>query len=317
METAVGRRVVAAVDEPADSFDRIYLQAFVESFPGVGEEDAALTPLARRMREVLNAERAQATSEVLHARVLRRLRDLDLPLLPMLAARGVHSDENFGEVEPRRFVAGLYSTDALAMVQQYIMSIIQDWEHLSRDFPLQLSLFQAGQLYAASARFGYAIQKIDARYQLEKAVDNVAADSRSFVDYFGDALGTTTIASQEAEDALSRHVTALFGDMEALEHELVKALDLRTEYEATKSGGVVEDAVTMLQQFVADEKVASVRMSVSSLRRLALEGCAFGFLLSAVEGEIGSAVELAKPPSVGRQPRGPSIDLYRLHNFGA
>jgi len=43
---------------------------------------------------------------------------------------------------------------------------------------------------------------------------------------------------------------------------------------------------------VAAGEVASVRLTVSNLRRLALEGCAFGHLLGATEADLDSTLGL-------------------------
>merc|ERR1711874_710823 len=172
---------------------------------------------------------------------------------------------------------------------------------------VQISLFQASQVYAMSALFGYYLRQVDARYQLEKLAGSLGAwgddsitgsefnpvaedkgDVQSLKDYittFGpkEVQRMTAIASVEARLALERQVTALFGDLRVLKEKLLSALGaVSTNEEATKK----------LEQAIQENKLESLRITSDDLRRLVLEAVAYGALLKDSEKQVDMIYEL-------------------------
>jgi hypothetical protein len=181
----------------------------------------------------------------------------------------------------------------LGFVKNHVMSIIGEWQHLVRDHPLHLSLFQVGLVYASSAQFGYSLRRMELRYRLDRLAGNPQAASRSFKEYV-DSCSTNTLqqmmsgASAEAEAVLQQRVDGLFGSLRELSEEIHDALGpLPAD----------EDAVAQLRAGIETGTVTSVRLTVGDLRRLALEGTAFGFQLGTSEAEVDSLYELQ--PDVG------------------
>lgn len=277
LKTSVGRRMADALQEDPESFQHL-LEEEVQSLRAL----SALSELERtqaatwrqRVESVLRGEKANAASELLHLKVFHRFAKLGFRPLERLVGRQGSSSER---VDPKTLVRGLYSREALGLVAEHVRSIIGEWDHLVRDFPLQVSTFQVGQVYVISALFGYYLRRADSRFQLDKLAGSVKEEPNALARYAADfgidqAWCSAAIASREAEETLEAQVAMLFGDFTQLQKEA----GLRSR---------LEDAV-------ATGQVASLRVTIDGLRRLALEGCAFGHLLGEAEADLGSSVHL-------------------------
>lgn len=279
--------------------------------------EACEAALRRRIEEVRSEERPRELSELMQMHAAHRLRELDMPLLSAPPTDG--SAAEWEPVDPKRLVAGLYSEEAMRLVGDHVMDLIGEWSHLVRDFPLQLSIFEAGQVYAVSALFGYALRRADHRFRLERlatggaAAAGAATSLGEYVAAFGpeEAREVATIASQEAQFALERRVSALFGDLGEHREDVVRALEaplppgagataVGAERSRRRRKGRDEVAKEKLRQAIETGAVASARVTVGDLRRLALEGCAFGRLLGDAEAQVDSSCELT--PGTGRGP---------------
>jgi len=276
-----------------------------QAFAGAAQDSEEARALQRRIGEVLQGERAQAVAELLHMMAIRGFQRIDVPMVPAL-----EGDLEFREVNLKNLATSLYSEDAVDLVKEHVLSVIGDYDHLSRDFPLRVALLQVAYLYGMSSLFGYGLRGADLRFQLERrlagafdvpsdlATSLPGASSRSLREYiagFGpdEALQATAINSLEAEAVLHKRVSGLFGDLRHLERGLIKVLG-----PALSLGG--EGAAARLCEAIQNGEVTSVSLTVSDMRRLALEGAAFGFLVRDAEAQVDSTYELT--PSSG-EPR--------------
>jgi len=268
--------------------------------------------LNRRFAEIQESQHTDAVAELVYLRVVRSFRDLDAPMA--LRRDGL---AEFESLDPKRLI-GPHSPDALQVIKEHVMALIGPWDHLDREFPLRLSTYQASQAYVVSALLGFYLRRVDLRYQLEKMVGSFEAvrsqlpsiadeghdgtRSRMAATMDGGALGryiasfghaemqqTTVPASREAQRALELQVFGLFGDVYDLKHAQQTALSGASNQ---------EEAAEQLRLAVATGKVPAVDMTVSGLRRLVLEGVAFGSLLSAAEKQVSEVYEL-RPGSDG------------------
>jgi len=178
---------------------------------------------------------------------------------------------------------------------------------------VQIALFQAGQVYAMSALFGYYLRRVDARFQLEKLAGTFGAwgdeaggedpepfawndgELQSLKDYiskFGpqEVQSMTSVASVEAQMAMEAQVTALFGDLRMLKEKLVNSLGMVSSN---------EEATRKLEQAIQMNEVASLRITSDDLRRLVLEAVAYGALLIDMEKQVDTLYELT--PASNRQ----------------
>lgn len=275
------------------------------------KEDALV--LRRRMDEVRQNERMRIVTELLYLKVCARFRALNVPLIPTLKAGG---DVRFGSIDLKALTNDIYSKDALELVKEHLFRIIgqQSAGSLMGGLAVvQIALFQAGQVYAMSALFGYYLRRVDARFQLEKlagtfgAWGDEAADNdpepfagndgelqslKDYISKFGpqEVQSMTSVASVEAQMAMEAQVTALFGDLRVLKEKLVNALGMVSSN---------EEATRKLEQAIQRNEVASLRITSDDLRRLVLEAVAYGALLIDQEKQVDTLYELT--PASNRQ----------------
>lgn len=257
---------VLAVARPSQTgpsdFDRallLELQALKAldgaSFPDLGRRDAAKA-------------RAEALS------TLERME------VPLFRADG--SYEGLTQKQLKALATELYSKDSVALIQQYVMSLIQPWEHLVRDYTLTLALFQLAQVYWNSSIFGFSLRQAELRFALEKSVGEVDGSLSDYVTKLGseEVSLLSSGMSLETHQAIADQVAQLYGDPFELWQRLQAVLGPVTASEAD---------LQRLRQSMRDGQVEATPVAVAQLRHLALEGIAFGFLLGAEGGRSGPA----------------------------
>jgi len=192
---------------------------------------------------------------------------------------------NFPAIEPRRLVAGLYSDAALELVKTHVVSVLDPWKHRSMDYPVHMALAEAGDLYATAAQFGYRLRWAESRHRMEKLVDDdVQLSLSDYISNLGpNELELASMYSKEAKAAMRLQTASLFGSL----RHLWKCL-LQTITDAGESISPYE-AVT---DAVKKGKVKSVILSVGDVRRLVMEGIAFGALLKDAEMYVDSIYRL-------------------------
>lgn len=262
--------------------------------------------LRRRIEDVKMNDRVRAVTELLYLKVCRKFQQLQVPLIPALKEGG---DVRFGNIDLKALTSDIYSQDALELVREHLFRIIGQQGNPSLAGGMgvvQIALFQAGQVYAMSAMFGYYLRRVDQRYQLEKLAGNFgawgeeapetpnnpfpedqgAADSlKGYIESFGadEVQSMWSVTSVEAQMAMESQVTALFGDLRTLKDKLVNALGMVSS---------PEEATAKLEQAIKSKEVESLRLTSDDLRRLVLEAVAYGSLLNDSEKQFDSVYEL-------------------------
>jgi len=276
-------------------------------------QDKDAIVLRRRVQEVRESERACIATELMYLKVCNYFKNLQVQLIPPLKGGG---DIKLGHAGVNiKALTDIYSSDALNLVKEHLFGILgQQSTPLGTQAIVQIALFQAGQVYAMSAIFGYYLRRVDARYQLEKLAgsfggfgetapakgvkkpfgdDEEALKSlKSYVESFSpeEAQRMTAIASVEAQMAMETQVLALFGDLRILKEALVQAVGMVISN---------EEATQKLQKAIEEKKVESIRFTSEDLRRVVLEAVAFGSLLYESEKQADSFYELT--PSSSRR----------------
>lgn len=280
-------------------------------------EDEGIASLRRRIAEARGQDRRSYVSEILHLQVLHEFQERGIALAPSFAVG--HALVQFTEVSPKQLVAGVYSEDALELLRGHINGILGEWDHLTRDFVLKVSLFQVGQMYSISALFGYALRRAHQRYELEQLASSQAMGApRSLAEYVAaftdEAMDRVTgVASWEAEAALERQLALLFGNVAALREEVERALAPTLK---ARGNPRAPEAEERMRKAVLQDEVASLRLSIRNLRQLAFEGCAFGNFLSEAETRAASMYDFK--PSTGGDlslPLGGVDDAAALSSF--
>lgn len=267
--------------------------------------------LRKRIEEVRLIDRARTVTELLYLKVCRKFQQLQVPLIPALKSGG---DVKFGNIDLKALTSDIYSKDALDLVRDHLFRIIGQQGNptfMGGMGVVQIALFQAGQVYAMSAMFGYYLRRVDARYQLEKlagnfgawgekapaetvnpfAEDKAAADSlKGYINSFGpeEVQGMWAVTSVEAQMAMESQVTALFGDLRVLKDKLVSSLGMVSS---------PEEATRKLEQAIKKNEVESLRITSDDLRRLVLEAVAYGALLNDSEKQVDTIYELTPASS--------------------
>jgi len=288
-------------------FDRLLITE-LETLKACDEEG---WELRRRIAALLESEELGQASELISSHVEEGFRTLEVPILPPLADGGYPDSSTetegdvFGQKELRRLATELYSEDAVDLVRHHVMSIIGPWDHLVRDYPLRLARFQVGQVYWTSALFGYSLRSVEQRYSLERAArlgQEASAGEEALPKTLGDyvshlgpqeALLLGASMPTESQQILERKVSTLFGDL----GELWQGLDDAIGPLLGSPG-----AEPMLRQAIASGEVESALVTIADLRRITLEGVAFGFLLGQAESEVNLSHELTYKSSDG-EPR--------------
>lgn len=254
--------------------------------------------LRQRVLEVKSRDRARVATELLYLKVCGAFLELGVPLSPSLREGGA---VNLGSWNLASLTSGLYSKEALELLREHLLRVIGSPQSMSRTTVVHIALFQASQVYAMSALFGYYLRRVEARFRLEKLVsgtdlaDDVVEEFASLKDYvsaFGpdEVQRMTSFVSVEAQLALERQVVALFGDLRLLKQGFIEALG---------PAGSAEEATQRLQNAVLGQEVESLRITGDHLQRLVLEAVAFGAFLNDCEQQVDSLYRLT-PSSTRR-----------------
>jgi len=267
--------------------------------------------LRKRIEEVRLTERTRTVMELLYLKVCRKFQVLKVPLIPALKKGG---DVKFGNIDLKALTTDIYSKDALELVRDHLFRIIGQQGNpsfMGGMGVVQIALFQAGQVYAMSAMFGYYLRRVDARFQLEKlagqfgafgeeapeappnpfAGDEASTNSlKGYISDFGpeEVQSMWAVTSVEAQMAMETQVTALFGDLRVLKDKLVGALGMVSS---------PEEATQKLEQAIKKDEVESLRITSDDLRRLVLEAVAYGAILNDNEKQVDVIYELTPASS--------------------
>ncbi|CAE7777936.1 unnamed protein product [Symbiodinium sp. CCMP2592] len=271
----------------ASEFDR----ALLLELRALKELDPDAMSLRQRIMELRNEERQSKLAEDLLKKVRSEIEEMEVPILsPLRRESQAHGgDQDLTGAQLKRLAMQLYTKDAMPLVQEHVLGIIGPWDHLVRDYALQLSVFQVSQVYSMSAIFGYALRQAELRYGLEKATGDAKAATLS--DYVSsldsqEALLLSAGMSLEAQQAVKQQVTGLCGDsQEELWRGLIDAVGPALDS---------DEELGRLRQAIANGEVESVPISIALLRRIALEGVAFGFLLSRAEADSSQDLTFTK-----------------------
>ncbi|KAE8727799.1 Purple acid phosphatase 3 [Hibiscus syriacus] len=126
--------------------------------------------LHRRIAEVKANDRNKALEEILYALVVQKFMDANVSLVPAITPSSMDSSgrvDTWPSKEDK--LVQLHSPEANEMIQNHLSLILGDRaDDLSS--VAQTSKRMIGQVYAASAMYGYFLKRVDQRFQLEKTL---------------------------------------------------------------------------------------------------------------------------------------------------
>jgi len=289
--------------------------------PGAIGEALGLLSLRRRIAQIQRKERLKTASELMYLMVASMFKYLEVPFIPPLKGGGLIRLDMDGE--QLRGLTEIYSMEALELVRDHLFNIVGvEARKMGPEAPaLRIAMYQAGQVYAMSALFGYYLRKADVRYQLDKIVSLHEVESQEELEIGetrkrhrrpvprwmelswqkGESRGDTSLkdyiqsfgpeelrqirslASAEAQAVMELQISALFGNLRILKSKLLKAIEgAETDEEATE----------LLEKGLLSGAVESMSISYDNLRRLILEAVAFGSVLFDAEREADSTYDL-------------------------
>lgn len=270
--------------------------------PGAMGEALGLLSLRRRIAHIQRKERLKTASELMYLMVASMFKYLEVPFIPPLKGGGLVRLDMDGE--QLRGLTEIYSMEALELVRDHLFNIVGvEARKMGPEAPaLRIAMYQAGQVYAMSALFGYYLRKADVRYQLDKIVSlheveedepdepeigetrkrhrrpvprwmelswqkgdsRVDTSLKEYIQSFGpeELRQIRSLASAEAQAVMELQISALFGNLRVLKSKLLKA---------TEGAENDEEATERLEQGLVSGRVESISISYDNLRRLILE----------------------------------------------
>lgn len=269
---------------------------------GCGGDSEVKSDLRRRVRQVRRASHARATAELLHLRICNGLWRLGLgmPLSQALAGAAVDANRRGevlrldGEFDPR-LATSIHSSEALGLVREHLRSTLGNWEHLTRDLPVQVALGRLRETYVASAEFGFRLRRADVRLNLER----IAKDASSASTASAPPRPVPSGGSPKPFDPAEVSADPTQDPVPPLRMYMAR-LSLHEDESGVVAAPVLEAQLALERQATAlfgradsvDVESESARMTVSDLRRLALEAVAFGSLLYDAERCVDAIYEL-------------------------
>jgi len=299
-----------------------------------GEESTTELVLYARIGEVKRSQRQQALQDLMYCVVLHKFVELGVDLLPPLDGRvdagpvdlnaltkGVHSKEALEMVKEHlssvlggqesAFSNATIRIPKLQAAQIYAASIMFGYflRRVDNRFQLERQLGTLPKtpeenLAALEALFASAGGDDDGE---QDSVDPDAPMSeasalvkrkpslREYVEQFdAETLAETArIVSLEGLLLAERQTGALFGSIELLQKEMQAALnDSSTGEIATP-----EQLMERVQEMVAEERVSTLTISMSTQTRVVLEGCAFGAFLRDCEADVDATSPMLLRPA--------------------
>ncbi|CAE7464694.1 unnamed protein product [Symbiodinium natans] len=292
--------------------------------PGAVSEAFGLASLRRRILQVKSQELFRTAAELLYLMVASMFKYLEVPLIPPLQGGGLVKLDMSGE--QLKGLTEIYSMEALEMVRDHLFKIVDvQAQPQGPNAPtLRIALYQASQVYAMSALFGYFLRQADIRYQLDKLVSLGSKEVPPEEDQPEGRRGRKkhrrpvprwmelqwVQSGTQSEVSLKDYIER-FGPAELRQIRTVASAEARYTLEiqigalfgnlrelksrlmkAVEGARNDEEATERLQKAVMSGKIQSISVSYDSLRRLILEAVSFGSALFDAETEVSGVYSL-------------------------
>jgi hypothetical protein len=132
-------------------------------------KDPSELVLYQRLEEVRGLEMTRNLEDLMYYAVVERFTTLGVSMLsPLNDVVDVDGNSDLDSL-----TKGVHSVESLEMVRSHLMQVLSGAGGSpppNLNSVLKISKLQAAQVYAASVMFGYFLRRVDARFQLEKAM---------------------------------------------------------------------------------------------------------------------------------------------------
>merc|ERR1712157_336712 len=209
------------------------------------EEDKKKDPselvLYERLDELRGLEMTRNLEDLMYYAVVERFTNLGVSMLSPL--NDVVDIDGNSDLE--NLTKGVHSVESLEMVRSHLMQVLSGPTGSpppNLNSVLKISKLQAAQVYAASVMFGYFLRRVDARFQLEKAMgllnDKNSDAVEKLENIFNQASaveswdeGAEEFVEQKAEQA---RLDALQGKPKSKLQEYIETFDQQTLQETAQ-----------------------------------------------------------------------------------
>merc|ERR1719515_141100 len=158
--------------------------------------------LYQRMEEVRDLEMTRNLEDLMYFAVVERFTSLGVSMLSPL--NDIVDIDGNSDLE--NLTKGVHSVESLEMVRSHLMQVLSGPAGSpppNLNSVLKISKLQAAQVYAASVMFGYFLRRVDARFQLEKAMGLLNEVNSDAVERLESIFGQASAAESWDEDAES------------------------------------------------------------------------------------------------------------------
>ena len=163
-------------------------------------KDPSELVLYQRMEEVRGLEMTRNLEDLMYYAVVERFTNLGVSMLSPLDDV-VDID---GNSDLENLTKGVHSVESLEMVRSHLMQVLSGAAGSpppNLNSVLKISKLQAAQVYAASVMFGYFLRRVDARFQLEKAMGLLNDKNSDAVERLENIFGAASASESWDEDA--------------------------------------------------------------------------------------------------------------------
>ncbi|QDZ19540.1 DUF760 domain-containing protein [Chloropicon primus] len=164
------------------------------------KSDPSEMVLYQRMDEVRDLEMTRNLEDLMYFAVVERFTSLGVSMLSPL--NDVVDIDGNSDLE--NLTKGVHSVESLEMVRSHLMQVLSGPTGSpppNLNSVLKISKLQAAQVYAASVMFGYFLRRVDARFQLEKAMGLLNDINSDAVERLENIFGQASAAESWDEDA--------------------------------------------------------------------------------------------------------------------
>eukprot|EP00747_Dinoflagellata_sp_TGD_P190454 gnl/TRDRNA2_/TRDRNA2_52261_c0_seq1.p1 gnl/TRDRNA2_/TRDRNA2_52261_c0~~gnl/TRDRNA2_/TRDRNA2_52261_c0_seq1.p1 ORF type:complete len:476 (-),score=91.02 gnl/TRDRNA2_/TRDRNA2_52261_c0_seq1:188-1537(-) len=248
------------------------------------DTEASTLLLRKRKDEVRRTERSRVAMELIYLMVCSKFKSFEVPMIPAMKD-GAEVQFRQADLDALHGLnSKLYTGQALELIQDQLFKIIRDQSMSVPGTRLRSPLFELGWVYAACAKFGYSLRKMEKRFQLEKMAGSFGGSLTDYLSSFFESelqQNMVAISSNEARQSMDLHIGSLFGDHMDMKEKFVSALG-----DALETVTTPEELDSKLAEVINANKVESIDMTKDNLTRLVLEAGAFGTLLNDVESQV-------------------------------
>ncbi|KAJ1431099.1 hypothetical protein SESBI_07339 [Sesbania bispinosa] len=133
-------------------------------------------PLYKRIAEIKEKEKRTTLEEIMYCSIVHKFLENNISMIPKISA----TSDPTGRVDlwPNQELKleAVHSTEAFEMIQSHLSLVLGERLVSPLQTVVQISKIKLGKLYAASIMYGYFLNRVDERFQLERSMGTLPQD---------------------------------------------------------------------------------------------------------------------------------------------